>query len=82
MAKKVSPLSPESIALFELLKAQPAGVTAADVKALGFAANSANFTALANRGLITSTSVEREVVTVAKRTVNEYTVVEGAVIPE
>jgi hypothetical protein len=57
-------------------------LTMEEVKALGINANPAHFTALKNRGFITATQVEKEVVTVQKRKVNEYAIVEGSVIAE
>jgi hypothetical protein len=70
MANK--PLSPKSL---EILKALESGTfTMADLKDQGIAdLNSANFTALVNRGLIASEQIVVEVPTVVKRKVNAYT---------
>lgn len=82
MAKKVAPLSPEAVAVFNAMREAGKALTMEEVKALGINANPAHFTALKNRGYITSEQVEKEVVTVQKRKINEYTVVADAVITE
>jgi hypothetical protein len=83
MAKKVLPLSPIAVSIFNLMKAEGKALTLAEVQALGITeANASHFTALRNRGLIASEQIEKEVVTVAKRKVNVYTLVDGATIAE
>ena len=75
MAKALKPLSPVAQSIYELMKAEGRPLTLAEVQALGIAeANSAHFVALRNRGLITSDKIEKEVVTVAVRPINVYSV--------
>lgn len=83
MAKKVLKLSPVAVQIFELMKSEGKALTLAEVQALGITeANASHFTALKNRGLITADSIEKEVVSVVKRKVNVYTLVDGAAIAE
>ena len=83
MAKKVLKLSPVAVQIFELMKSEGKALTLAEVQALGITeANASHFTALKNRGLITADSIEKEVVSVVKRKVNVYTLVDGATVAE
>ena len=73
MAKKETPLSPKAVEILADLKANGAS-TLAEIKERGIdGVNSSHLTALKNRGLVSSVEVEKEVVTVAKRKVLEYT---------
>lgn len=79
MAKKIAPLSDVSQAIYDLMVKENRPLTLAEVRELGIdGANSAHFTALKNRGLIASTDVEKEVVTVTVRTVKLYSVADAA----
>ena len=74
MAKQ-KPLSEGSLKALEILKEQ-GSMTLAEMKEKGFdTVNSSHLTALKNRGLISTESVEKEVTTIAKRTVNVYTAI-------
>lgn len=78
MAKKVAPLSDVSQAIYDLMVAENRPLTLADVRDLGIDnANSAHFTALRNRGLITADDIEKEVTTVAIRKVKLYALAES-----
>lgn len=76
MAKKVAALSAKALEVLEVLKNSDKALTLADLKASVANLNSSHLTALRNRNLVSADSVEKEVVTVAKRTVNVYTAVE------
>ena len=82
MAKKVAVLSEGAIAVFNAMKEAGRPLTMQELKDAGVNANPAHFTALKNRGLISAEKVEKEVITVAKREVNEYALIEGAELPE
>lgn len=82
MAKKVSALSEGAVAVFEAMVKAGKPLTMAELKESGVDANSAHFTALRNRGLISAELVEKEVVKVVKSKVNEYALIDGAVLPE
>ena len=76
MSKEKSPLSlgaKEALALLE----KYGDLTIAKMKELGLDANSSHLTALKNRGLITSETIEIEVQTVSKRKVQLYTIVKN-----
>ena len=75
MAKKLAPLSPGAVDALKGLVDNPA--TVADLKAAGIAANPSHLTALIARGYVTAEPVDIEVVTVAKRTVNSYTITDA-----
>ena len=75
MAKKVAELSAKSLEALEVLKASEKALTLAELKEVVADLNSSHLTALRNRNLVSADSVEKEVVTVAKRTVNVYSVV-------
>lgn len=71
--KKVAKLSEGSLKALEMLKGGTN--TAQGLKELGFEGlNSAHLKALENRGLVTAVEVEKEVVTVVRRKVKEYTI--------
>ncbi len=83
MAKALKPLSPVAQSIYDLMVAQGRPLTLADVQELGLTqANSAHFVALRNRGLITSEKIDKEVVTVAVRPVNIYSVNPDAPVTE
>jgi len=70
--KKVAKLSDGSIKAFEMLKAN-GDMTVAEMKEKGLeGVNSSHLTALKNRGIVSATEVEREIVTVVKRKVSVY----------
>ncbi len=75
MAKRPE-LSPVAKEVLEVLKSAGKSMTLAEIKEVMPNANSAHLTALKNRGLVGAEQVEKEVVTVAKRKVNEYAVLE------
>ena len=77
MAKRVAELSAVAKEILEVLKGSDKPMTLAEVKEVVPTANSAHLTALGNRGLVGSEKVEKEVVTVAKRKVNEYTALDA-----
>lgn len=69
------PLSPKALEILEALR--EGTFTMAQLVERGLVdVNSAQFTALVNRGLISAEKVTVEVPTVIKRTVNAYTVTE------
>ena len=74
MAKKRAELSAGAKEVFDALKASGASLTLAELKELVPSANSSHLTALRNRDMVSAESTEKEVVTVAKRTVNVYSV--------
>lgn len=77
MAKTVAPLSPVAVAILDLMKAENRPLTLEEVRALGIAdANPSHFTALRNRGYITSEKVEKEVMRLVKSEINVYTLVD------
>lgn len=82
MGRKLKPLSAGAVAVYEAMVEAGKPLTMAELKDLGIAANPAHFTALRNRGLITAEQVEREVVSVQTRKVNEYALVDGVELPE
>jgi chromosome segregation and condensation protein ScpB len=71
---KVAELSPKAIEVLEVLTNSDTALTLADIKELVDGVNSSHLTALKNRGLVNADKIEKEVVTVAKRTVNIYAV--------
>lgn len=74
MAKQKA-LSEGALKALEILKNEGA-MTLAEMKEKGFEkVNSSHLTALKNRGLVSTESVEKEVTTIAKRTVNVYSAV-------
>lgn len=77
MAKTFAPLSEAAQAIYDLMVKEGRPLTLAEVRELGIDnANSAHFTALRNRGLITAEDVEKEVVEVKTRTVKIYSLVD------
>ena len=75
MAKQKA-LSAGALQALEILKEQ-GSMTLAEMKEKGFEkVNSSHLTALKNRGLVSTESIEKEITTVAKRTVNVYSFVE------
>jgi len=74
MAKKVAALSDKAQEVLEVLTASEVALTLADLKELVDGVNSSHLTALRNRGLVAADKMEKEVVTVAKRTVNTYSI--------
>ena len=77
MAKTFAPLSEAAQAIYDLMVKEGRPLTLAEVRELGIDnANSAHFTALRNRGLITADDVEKEVVEVKTRTVKIYSLVD------
>jgi predicted transcriptional regulator len=78
MAKKVAALSEKALEVLAVLTASDKALTLAELKETVKDLNSSHLTALRNRNLVSADSVEKEVVTVAKRTVNVYTAVEVA----
>jgi len=76
MAKKVAALSAKALEVLEVLKTSGKPLTLAELKESVANLNSSHLTALRNRNMVAADSVEKEVVTVAKRTVNVYTAVE------
>lgn len=73
MAKTFAPLTEVAQAIYDLMVAEGRPLTLVEVRELGIEnANSAHFTALRNRNLIVADDIEKEVVTVAKRTVKLY----------
>lgn len=78
MAKTFAPLSDMAQAIYDLMVKEGRPLTLADVRAAGIdGANSAHFTALRNRGLITADDVEKEVVEVKTRTVKIYSLADS-----
>ena len=76
MSKQKTPLSEGAkLALATLIANGP--MTIAQMKVLGIDANSSHLTALKNRGLIDSETVEIEVPTITKRKVQLYTIVKN-----
>ena len=74
---KVNKLSEGSLKVLEIMKASNTGMTVAEIKENGFeGVNSSHLTALKNRGIVESQEVVREVVSVTKRKMNVYTLVE------
>jgi len=78
MAKKVAALSEKALEVLAVLTASDKALTLAELKETVKDLNSSHLTALRNRNLVSADSVEKEVVTVAKRTVNVSTAVEVA----
>ena len=74
MTKKVAELSAKAKEVLEVLTASKTALTLAELKELVANVNSSHLTALRNRNLVSADKVEKEVVTVAKRTVNTYSV--------
>ena len=75
MGKKVTELSPKAKEILAHLK-ENGKSTIAEMKEHGLdGVNSSHLTALRNRGLVTSEQVEKEIVTVSKRKVLEYSVI-------
>jgi hypothetical protein len=66
------PLSPKSIEVLEILKSTDKATIMSDLNVEGL--NSANMTALVNRGLVVAEQVVVEVPTIVKRKVNAYTI--------
>lgn len=78
MAKTFAPLSEAAQAIYDLMVKEGRPLTLAEVRELGIDnANSAHFTALRNRGLITAEDVEKEVVEVKTRTVKIYSLADS-----
>lgn len=78
MAKTFAPLSEVAQAIYDLMVKEGRPLTLAEVRELGIDnANSAHFTALRNRGLITAEDVEKEVVEVKTRTVKIYSLADS-----
>jgi len=75
MAKKVRELSPKAKEVLAVLQASETALTLAELKDLVPNLNSSHLTALANRDLVSTEKVTKEVVTVTKREVNSYTAV-------
>ena len=74
---KLAKLSEGALKTLEAIKTAGKSITAYELKALGLEGlNSAHLKALENRGLVTAVEVEKEVVTVVKRKVKEYTITE------
>ena len=73
MSKEKTPLSEGAKKALELLKTE-GSLTIAKMKELGLEANSSHLTALKNRGLITSETIEIEIPTIAKRKVQLYSI--------
>jgi hypothetical protein len=67
-------LSPKSLEVLEILKGATAPTVMSDMQVEGL--NSANLTALVNRGLVVAEQVVVEVPTVVKRKVNAYSLTE------
>jgi hypothetical protein len=67
-------LSPKSLQVLEILKGANSPMVMSDIAVEGL--NSANLTALVNRGLATAEQVVVEVPTIVKRKVNAYTLTE------
>ena len=78
MAKKERALSEKALEIFEVLRTSETPMTLADIKVLVPDANSSHLTALVNRDKVAAEKVEKEVVTVTKRTVNLYSFVTPA----
>lgn len=77
MAKKLK-LTPNMIDTLGSLNTDPSvSETVAEMKARGVNTNPSVLRGLIDRGLVVSTPTEIEVVTVAKRTVNTYTVTDA-----
>ena len=77
MGKKETPLSAKAVEILKDLRENGAS-TVAEIKERGIeGVNSSHLTALKNRGLVTSVNVEKEVVTVTKRKVLEYSIVDS-----
>ena len=74
---KLAKLSEGALKTLEAIKTAGKSVTAHELKELGLEGlNSAHLKALENRGLVTAVEVEKEIVTVVKRKVKEYTITE------
>ena len=74
---KLAKLSEGALNALEAIKTAGKGVTASELKELGLEGlNSAHLKALENRGLVTAVEIEKEIVTVVKRKVKEYTITE------
>jgi len=74
MAKKVAELSAKAKEVLEALTNSESALTLAEIKELVPNVNSSHLTALRNRELVSADKVEKEVITVAKRTVNTYSI--------
>ena len=70
----VKVLSPKSVEVLEILKSATAPTIMSEMEIEGL--NSANLTALVNRGLVVAEQVIVEVPTIVKRKVNAYTITE------
>lgn len=74
--RKTKALSDGAIKAFNLLKEHGA-LTVAEMKELGFqGANSSHLTALKNRGFVQNETVEVEMVSVSKRKVQNYSLID------
>lgn len=82
MARKLAPLSAGAQAVYDAMVNAGKPITMAELKEAGVNANPAHFTALRNRGLITSEQIEVETVRTVKSKVNEYALVDGADLDE
>lgn len=82
MAKKRAELSDGAKQVLEILKNSETPLTLAEIKETMPSANSSHLTALRNRDLVGAESIEKEVVSVAKRTVNVYSAIEVEVEAE
>ena len=75
LGKKETPLSAKAIEILKDLK-ENGSSTLAEIKQRGLeGVNSSHLGALKNRGLVTAVQVEKDVVTVVKRKVLEYSVI-------
>jgi hypothetical protein len=68
----VKVLSPKSVEVLEVLKSATSAIVMSEMGIEGL--NSANLTALVNRGLVVAEQVIVEVPTIVKRKVNAYTI--------
>jgi hypothetical protein len=68
----VKVLSPKSVEVLEVLKSATEPIVMSEMGIEGL--NSANLTALVNRGLVSAEQVIVEVPTIVKRKVNAYTI--------
>jgi len=81
-AKKVKELSDGAKSVLEVLENSDTPLTLAEIKEVFPSANSSHLTALRNRDMVTAEPTEKEVTTVAKRTVNVYSAVETEIVEE
>lgn len=80
---KVTKLSVGALNVLEAIKSAGKSVTAHDLKENGLEGlNSAHLKALENRGLVTAVEVEKEIVTIVRRKVKEYTITEKGLAGE